>query len=212
MSKSPGRPAGGNSRNTRDLLLQVARQVLMDSGPQNATIRQIARRADVNPALLHYYFGTKAGLEAAVVAQAREEMRERAFAAAEQPGSVRDRIEAVLRVYLTVLERHPYLARLLIVRCLGGEVGEIETAFSKQWGLLQSLVSEGIEKGELRALDPALVIGQFASGCVSMVLVEPLVRAVTAGTAQTEGLAESWARVLPGMVLDGLVERPEAAS
>jgi len=47
--------------------------VLSEVGFPHATIREIAQRASVNPALLHYYFGTKSQLHEAVMTQIADE-------------------------------------------------------------------------------------------------------------------------------------------
>jgi DNA-binding transcriptional regulator YbjK len=52
-----GRRAG--SPDTRAEILAAAREIFAESGYDRATIRQIAARAGVDPALVHHYFGTK---------------------------------------------------------------------------------------------------------------------------------------------------------
>jgi TetR/AcrR family transcriptional repressor of bet genes len=51
----------------RDEIVQAARRVLMDIGYEAASIKEIARAADVAPGLIHYYFETKEDLLVAVV-------------------------------------------------------------------------------------------------------------------------------------------------
>ncbi len=57
------RPGGG----TRAAILAAARQSFGDGGYDHATIRDIAARAGVDPALVHHYFGTKEHLFAAAL-------------------------------------------------------------------------------------------------------------------------------------------------
>ncbi len=51
--RRPGRPG------TRQALLDAARQVFAHRGYDRASIREIAAAAEVDPALVHHYFGTK---------------------------------------------------------------------------------------------------------------------------------------------------------
>ncbi len=60
-----GRRAGGPD--TRAEILEAARAAFADAGYRGATIRAIAARAGVDPALVHHYFGTKRDLFMAVV-------------------------------------------------------------------------------------------------------------------------------------------------
>ena len=55
--RGPGRPAGGVDR--RAAILVAAREQFAEKGYDGASVRGIARRADVDPALVHHYFGSK---------------------------------------------------------------------------------------------------------------------------------------------------------
>jgi AcrR family transcriptional regulator len=63
--KKPGRPAG--SSNTRDRILDSARELFARNGINNTSVRAVAAAADVDSALVHHYFGTKEKLFAAAV-------------------------------------------------------------------------------------------------------------------------------------------------
>ena len=56
----------GDAR-TRELILDAARESFGASGYDGTTIRGVADRAGVDPALVHYFFGTKDRLFAAVM-------------------------------------------------------------------------------------------------------------------------------------------------
>jgi AcrR family transcriptional regulator len=55
--RGPGRPADGGDR--RGLILAAAREEFAGKGYAAASVRGIARSAEVDPALVHHYFGTK---------------------------------------------------------------------------------------------------------------------------------------------------------
>lgn len=65
MSPRTGRRAGNSG--ARDAILEAARASFTANGYDGATIRDVARRARVDPALVHHYFGTKRQLFAAAV-------------------------------------------------------------------------------------------------------------------------------------------------
>lgn len=54
--RRPGQP------DTRGAILAAARRLFAAHGLTGASVRQIAAEADVDPALVHHYFGTKDGL------------------------------------------------------------------------------------------------------------------------------------------------------
>lgn len=55
--RRPGRPTG--DRATRETILDIAEQEFALRGYAGTSLREIAERAEVNQALINYYFGTK---------------------------------------------------------------------------------------------------------------------------------------------------------
>ncbi len=53
---------GAASEQTRERLLDAAREVFSEFGFQGATVREICRRAEANVAAVNYHFGSKDGL------------------------------------------------------------------------------------------------------------------------------------------------------
>ncbi|GAA1428041.1 TetR family transcriptional regulator [Streptomyces thermospinosisporus] len=54
-----GRPPRTESADTRDRILDAAREVFSERGYEKASVRGIAKAAGVDSALVHHYFGTK---------------------------------------------------------------------------------------------------------------------------------------------------------
>lgn len=63
--RRPGRPPG--SSDTRERILTSARELFARNGIDRTSIRAIATAADVDPALVHHYYGTKTQLFAAAI-------------------------------------------------------------------------------------------------------------------------------------------------
>lgn len=97
--RGPGRRPG-DPEVTKRAILSAARDAFGESGYERATIREIAGRAEVDPALVHHHFGTKQELFAAaheLPFSPAHLFRQAAALPREQ------RAEAIVRVYLTVL-------------------------------------------------------------------------------------------------------------
>ncbi|AFA76134.1 TetR family transcriptional regulator (plasmid) [Gordonia polyisoprenivorans VH2] len=62
--RTRGRPPAGQSRDTREKILAATRELLADNGFDRTTVRAVAGRAGVDPALVHHYFGPKKNLVA----------------------------------------------------------------------------------------------------------------------------------------------------
>jgi AcrR family transcriptional regulator len=65
MNKPRGRRPG--APDTRERILEAARTVFLEKGYPGATMRAVAASADVDVALVSYYFGSKQGLFAAAM-------------------------------------------------------------------------------------------------------------------------------------------------
>ena len=63
----PGRPAANPDRDTRTLLLNAATELFAERGVAATTLTNIARRAGLTPAMVHYHFADRDQLVDAVV-------------------------------------------------------------------------------------------------------------------------------------------------
>jgi AcrR family transcriptional regulator len=61
-ARGPGRPKLDPTVDNRQRILTTARELFSESGFERTTMRAIGRRAGVDPALIHHYFGTKSDL------------------------------------------------------------------------------------------------------------------------------------------------------
>lgn len=78
-------------------LVTAARALIADQGWAAATTRQIADRAGLNPALVHYHFGSITRLRTTAIVGAIEDFFAAAFAAAERKRSTNDRLNAIFQ-------------------------------------------------------------------------------------------------------------------
>ncbi|HEX5754879.1 MAG TPA: TetR/AcrR family transcriptional regulator [Arenimonas sp.] len=68
--RRPGRPNRDDAaRDTREQLLDAGLASCVEQGIAGTTLRDVAKRAGLTPALLHYYFADKSGLVEAVASE-----------------------------------------------------------------------------------------------------------------------------------------------
>ena len=158
-----GRPAG-DARDQRERLLDAAIACYARAGIGATSLRSIAREANVNPALLHYYFGDKAQLEDAVV----QERLLVAFETVRAPllqaqGDVAALVAAFVRGMGEAVARYPWLPALWVreVLCEGGAlrgllVGKIAPLIPRAMAARFAAAQRGGEINPL--LDPRLLV------------------------------------------------------
>ena len=158
-----GRPVG-EGQDLRSRLLDVAVVRFGRDGVSATTLRDIAREAGVNPALVHYYFGDKSQLLQAVMAErlmpAFGEVRNAVLQSGEDVAGL---IAGFVRGMCETVERHPWLPPLWIreVLCEGGALRELllQTQMPQMPQLLAQRFRAAQDAGQLNPdLDPRLLV------------------------------------------------------
>jgi AcrR family transcriptional regulator len=180
--------------------------VLAERGFAGATIREIADRAHVNPALLHYYFGTKTGLNRAVIGRVYERLRAQFAPPVEELSSARQQLLRLVQSYVQVIGSEPYVTRMLIDEMLrSGEdssdhfTSEIGELVSQR---LEALIESGVRTGEFRPID--LPFETVGAQIFFFFLLAPLtVHAAQARSLDQDALA-TWAEEATRLIFYGL--------
>ena len=168
--RRPGRPGGvEHAAAIRAALLKGARDLFTRRDFKSVSVRDIARKARVNPAMVHYHFGDKQGLYRAMLQETVGPVLQKVQALMDRDGpradtSIHDALEAVM----TMLAREPWVARL-IVREVLAEEGPFREVFIREFaarggGRVPQLLAREIASGRVRAdVDPTLGALSFMS-------------------------------------------------
>src|SRR5215468_3247427 len=104
------------STETRQRLLDAAAEVFADGGYRRATIAEICRRAGTNIAAVHYHYGDKQGLYAAVFDHAQRRATSEDTTPVDERASPEERLRAHVTTFVGRLldpRRPAWIARLL---------------------------------------------------------------------------------------------------
>ena len=192
-----GRPRDGDPSETRRAILSAAEQSFAESGFVGATTRQVAARAGVNVATLHYHFGNKERLYRAVLdAALRAEVPSAPLA-----DSPAERLAAVVEALWEHGWGRPALPRLSLLHRLAGPgaVGGAHAALDDPRAKLLAetiaavsptgaLAPEEAARLLLVLMDGALVAARNGDG-VGAPAPEAPRRAVVAAALRITGLA-----------------------
>ena len=106
--------ASVNNSHTRDKIFKAATQVFEEKGFAGARMQEIADRAGINKALLHYYFRTKDQLFMAVFQVLLRKMFEKITAIFQADFSFREKIKLFLDQHIDFLIKNPNLPMFLL--------------------------------------------------------------------------------------------------
>lgn len=117
LTRSPGRPPGSHRDQVRQQLLDAAHALFLSYEFKAVSVRRIADRAGVNPAMVNYYFGSKQGLYLAMVEQMIESVKPALDALqGRQPPS----LESFISAFTQFLAANPWWPNFVIREVLYG--------------------------------------------------------------------------------------------
>jgi AcrR family transcriptional regulator len=207
--RRPGRPAGSHSGEARAALLKAARDLLAERGLPRVTVREVAERAGVQPALVSYYFGGKDGLLRAVVTEVAAEVRERLLEAAASEGSAEDRIRALIEAVVEAIVNEPYVPRLLIEQVLFADdevIDEFADLLARpHLELIRSVLEAGRAAGTLRQIEPMFFMPAAVGASVFFFLNAPMVQRLHDVTGITPEMARGFGAALTDLLLHGVL-------
>ena len=175
-----GRPLETGHQDLKTQILDTAEEFFSDFGYAATSIRRIADKADVNPALVHYYFGNKKSLLLKVMERALEPLVHAIAAMKNGPDASP---EVIARLLLSMAAEHPNIPRLMIREVLlpGGEMQQYftENMAPHLGGALPALLSREKAAGRMREdSDPAISAMVILAVCVfpfiARALAEPV--------------------------------------
>jgi len=205
----PGRPVANPDRHTRELLLTAATELFAEHGVAATSFTTIARRANLTPAMMHYYFDDRDQLMDAVVEERLLPIIAYVWDPV-KPGDPSEIIRGIVERLLSGVERAPWVPSTWMREILN------------EGGLLRGkvlpripvdkvrLVGQAIRAGQTRQalnpdLDPLLVV--FSA--LGLVMLHMATIKVWAEIFHRPALsAEAMCRHISALLLDGLRHSP----
>ncbi len=199
---------------TKSRILDTAAALFGEHGKAAVSTTRIAKEADVNKAMIFYYFGSKDELYFAAVRKLTEELfsliSERLSNV--EPGL--PVIETFVRSHVGYLIEHPALVKLLVRELLAGGI-ETQGAISGVVHNLDQIRSRfvasleiAMERGEIRRVDPIHTILNIISMDVFVFVGKPLINAMFNETDMNRIVNERADHILD-LLMNGLRAKPE---
>ena len=178
-SAKPGRPSANRDLAVRQQLLTAARSLFAKHGYDAVSTRALADAAQVNPAMISYYFDNKQGLYEAMLADTFQPLVEKLGSLLGSADEQSRPIRSFLEAYMRTLGGNPWMPPL-ILREVVAEGGRLRGWFIQQFaskggGLLTQLIQREQHAGRLRAdLDPTLAALSLVSLAVFPFVAMPV--------------------------------------
>lgn len=161
---------------TEHKILEAAKTEFLEFGLYGARMQNIANRAGINKALLHYYFRNKEKLFDKVFESALERYFSNMDILSDNRLDFKERVHLLVDRFLDFLEEYPQMALFLIKEVSANEALFIEKVEKSQKGnitLLKALL-EARDSGVISVQDPLLFFVQLISMCTYPFVAKPL--------------------------------------
>jgi AcrR family transcriptional regulator len=172
------------TRTSEERILQAAATVFLERGKDGTTMKEIAARAGVNKALLHYYFRSKDRLYERVFAQQLDKFAGQFVDIIPQTDDLKKFLELFVSNYIDRLAAHPELPGFMLweIRQGGATAGKLirRRIFGglKHGTPLDPVIEKALREGVIRPLDPLHFVISLISACVFPFVARPIMERI----------------------------------
>ena len=187
----------------KEKILQAARAEFQEKGKTGARMQEIADRAEVNKALVHYYFKNKENLFQEVFNQVTKESLMPLLDILSTDQEIEEKVPFFVNSYIEKLKDNPDMIVFMV-----GELQRNKLPFfpKERMGLVLNNFTKQLEDSDkYQSLDTLQVLTTMIGACVFPFIARPLVSALsdTQGKSFDEFI-EQRKQELPKIILDGI--------
>jgi len=161
-------------------ILKAAMEVFIEKGRHGARMQEIADRAGINKALLHYYFRSKENLYQRIFEDIFFRNITALISILSKELSIKEYLRTFISEYIETLRRNPRLPMFIMNEFReGGDT--VKTVLAKLLDNEQltpasyiSVITRAIEQGEMKPLDPLQLISTLIGSCLFFFVAEPM--------------------------------------
>lgn len=168
------------THNTEKLILDAAKEIFQHKGMDGARMQEIADKAGINKAMLHYYYRNKQKLFEAVFKSAINLMVPKIIRIIETDKHLFDKIKNFTDKYISFISKYSYIP-LFIINESNKNPDLLKTIFTNKIDnrieqKLVNQINELIHKKEIRPIKPEQLLLDIISLCIFPVIGMPLLK------------------------------------
>ncbi len=164
---------------TEQLILEAARKQFIQKGFAATRMQEIADEANINKAMLHYYFRSKEKLYQEIIVQMLNTIVPRLSKAVEYKGTAMEKIEKVVHTYIDMLTEHPEIPFFVMSELSQkresfiAELKKRAMYFPPIFGFIAQINQE-MQAGKIRKIPPIHLFLNVLGMCVFPFMAKPI--------------------------------------
>jgi len=165
---------------TEKIILEAAKKVFLEKGFEGSRMQLIADEADINKALLHYYFRSKDNLFEAIFEEAFMQFLPNISQVLNSELPLVDKVNAFVEQYINMLQNNPHLP-IFIMRELQREPQRIIELIKKlglKPELIEAFFKKEKEKNQIVTIPTTHLLVNIISLCVFPFMARPIIEGI----------------------------------
>jgi AcrR family transcriptional regulator len=171
-----------SDKSTEQKILEAAKQVFMEKGIDGARMQDIADKAGINKALLHYYFRSKEKLFEMIFMEEARKFMPKVTSIMMSELTLFEKVEKFVGEYIDTLMQNPLLPIFILNEINRNPKEAIKKIFGNQRPPLDKvdeLITKLVKKGEIKPIKGPELMVNMVSLCIFPFLARPMVQWVT---------------------------------
>lgn len=168
---------------TEQLILEAAKKVFIRKGMDGARMQEIADEAQINKALLHYYYRSKQQLFEAVFIHAFTALAPQLNAILNQESSIECKVREFTKSYTSFMIKQPYLPGFIIQELNRNPDFVQQIGAFGQFPNLDKFrlqLNMEIDQGKIQSINPEQLFVNIMALNIFPFLGKPLIKGITA--------------------------------
>jgi AcrR family transcriptional regulator len=159
----------------KELIIDTAVELFAEKGFEGTSIRDLAAKAEVNVAMINYYFGSKDKLFEAIVEHRSGYIREKLeLILTDNSISEINKVFFIIEYYVNkIVSNHQYhrlLHQELMLKQREGIHEKISEIFTRNRQVMRTIIENGIKKKVFKKVDPELTIASII-GTINQIML-----------------------------------------
>ncbi|MCD6569319.1 MAG: TetR family transcriptional regulator [Deltaproteobacteria bacterium] len=202
----------GSERNrgiepTKNRIMDAAQMLFAKKGFDATRVQEIADIAEVNKAMIYYYFKDKDALLYAVVERIIKGIKDAIPRYLEEEDNTIDGLETFLDFYIEYLAQNSSFVRLMAWEILSGK--HIQSLamdyFMPMFFLMREKIAKGVDSGQIRPVSPEHTIFSIVGMNVFYTIALPLIQILLGGDPLSAEMLSKRKEEVKAFVMKGLL-------